>query len=154
MCVVSVSGKNQRQIDGENQWIGIKNITSTEATKLIINLTQHVATPEQISAGVTDLPEHIRSELVQLLTFEDLPTLEQICARAEVIASLVHEPIGASMMIGGAPYLMAPLIESLQKRGYHAVFAFSKRESIDQPQPDGSVKKISVFKHAGFVEVN
>ena len=69
---------------------------------MIINLTQHVATPEQISAGVTDLPEHIRSELIALLTFEELPTIEQICARAETIASLVDEPIGASTMIGGA----------------------------------------------------
>jgi len=60
---------------------------------MIINLTQHVATPEQISAGVTDLPEHIRSELIALLTFEELPTIEQICARAETIASLVDEPI-------------------------------------------------------------
>lgn len=120
---------------------------------MIINATQHVATPEQISAGVTDLPEHIRSELVQLLTFEDLPTIEQICARAETIGALIDAPIGTSIMIGGAPYLMAPLIESLQKRGYHVVFAFSKRESVDQPQPDGSVKKTSMFKHAGFVEV-
>ena len=87
------------------------------------------------------------------MTFEELPTIEQICARAETIASLVDEPIGASTMIGGAPYLMAPLIESLQKRGYRAVFAFSKRISEDIAQADGSVKKVSVFKHAGFVEV-
>ena len=110
---------------------------------MIINLTQHVATPEQISAGVTDLPEHIRSELIALLTFEELPT----------IGALIDAPIGTSIMIGGAPYLMKPLIESLQKRGYHAVFAFSKRISEDIAQADGSVKKVSMFKHAGFVEV-
>ncbi len=121
---------------------------------MIINLTQHAATPEQISAGVTDLPEHIRSELIALLTFEELPTIAQICARAETICALIDAPVGTSIMIGGAPYLMKPLIESLQKRGYHAVFAFSKRISEEVAQADGSVKKVSMFKHAGFVEVN
>ena len=36
---------------------------------------------------------------------------------------------------------------------YKVFFAHSERESKDQPQPDGSVKKISVFKHVRFFEV-
>lgn len=34
-----------------------------------------------------------------------------------------------------------------------ALFAHSIRESVDQVQPDGSVKKVAVFKHCHFIEV-
>lgn len=33
----------------------------------------------------------------------------------------------------------------------NVVYAHSERESIDEVQPDGSVKKISVFKHKGWI---
>jgi hypothetical protein len=56
-------------------------------------------------------------------------------------------------MIGGAPYLMGALEKALRECGFTPVYAFSKRESIDQPQPDGSVRKVAVFRHLGFVEV-
>jgi hypothetical protein len=32
-------------------------------------------------------------------------------------------------------------------------YAHSERVSVDEPQPDGSVKKISVFKHVKFIIV-
>ena len=32
-------------------------------------------------------------------------------------------------------------------------YAYSERVSQDMPQPDGSVKKISIFQHKGWVEV-
>jgi hypothetical protein len=54
-------------------------------------------------------------------------------------------------MIGGAPYLMAPLESALRAHGITPVYAFSVRESVDQVQPDGSVRKVAVFRHAGFV---
>ena len=38
-------------------------------------------------------------------------------------------------------------------KGAHSVYAFSKRESEEIPQPDGSVKKVQEFRHTGFVEV-
>ena len=33
------------------------------------------------------------------------------------------------------------------------IFAHSERVSEDQPQPDGSVKKVSTFKHIKFFKV-
>jgi len=47
---------------------------------------------------------------------------------------------------------MTALARRLESVGLKPVFAFSKRESVDQPQPDGSVRKVAVFRHIGFVD--
>lgn len=121
--------------------------------KKILNLTQHIATPEQKDQGVYDLSEGKQKTLKELLTFEKLPTCEEIEVRAKAIAEIaVYEAQDTDeVMIGGAPYLMYPLIRALAKVGLSAVFAFSEREVVEESQADGSVKKISVFKHKGFV---
>lgn len=41
---------------------------------MILNLTQHRATKEQLEAGVVDLDENRFAALKRLLTFEVLPT--------------------------------------------------------------------------------
>ena len=118
---------------------------------MIINLTQHSASAEQLTAGVVNMED--QKLVSDLLTFNELPSIEQIINKAETLASLIDAPCGTHVMIGGAPWLMVPLINSLKKRGFVPVFAFSKRVSIETVQPDGSIKKTSVFKHEGFIEV-
>ena len=54
-------------------------------------------------------------------------------------------------MIGGAPFLMGALESALLDYGITPVYAFSKRESVEEVQKDGSVKKINIFRHAGFI---
>jgi hypothetical protein len=140
----------------------------------IINLTQHAATPEQVAAGVFDLPPSLRGRLSALLTFDTIPSAEEIKARAHDIALLAAaladghdraEEVGGEVdendtgafalhaMIGGAPYLMAPLEAALSEVGIEPLYAFSVRETEEQKQPDGSVRKVTVFRHAGFVKV-
>lgn len=129
---------------------------------MIINLTQHVATSEQIAQGVVDLPASERAALQDLLTFGELPTAAEVSARAAEIAELAayngmsgdegDSPMPEAAMIGGAPFLMGALERALKIVGITAVYAFSVRESVDQPQPDGSVIKVAIFRHAGFVE--
>ncbi len=124
---------------------------------MILNLTQHLATPEQREAGVVDLPETVRGILLDALTFDFLPTSEEIRARAETLAEIAHNQIPAhphfdeKALIGGAPYLMAPLERALLARGIEPVYAFSLRESVERIGPDGQVTKTSVFRHVGFV---
>lgn len=63
---------------------------------------------------------------------------------------------GYAVMIGGAPFLMGPLERALKELPYPPEwvgYAFSTRESVDEKQADGSVKKIAVFRHRGFVKV-
>ena len=55
------------------------------------------------------------------------------------------------VMVGGAPYLMGPLCAALKEYGLEPVFAFTERVSVDEVQPDGSVRKTAVFRHSGWV---
>ena len=124
--------------------------------KVIVNLTQHLATPEQIAQGVVDLDPEDRAECARLLTFDSLPTAEDLWIAADQLVELVKcspvsEP-GCRVMIGGAPFFMAPLSRALMEGGFTPVYAFSWRESVETQLPDGSVKKSSVFRHIGFVE--
>jgi len=122
---------------------------------MILNLTQHAATAEQIAAGVRDVVQHHgeREKLKSLLTFESLPSAEEVYDRADAIADLAQSYFVDVAMICGAPYLMGALERALNKRGIKPVYAFSERVSEEQVQEDGSVRKVNVFKHIGFVEV-
>ena len=123
----------------------------------ILNLTQHPATPEQRREGVIDPPENVRAELVRLLTFKNRPDMEDIWLRAEWIAALAKlwaESLGngaCAAMIGGAPYLMPILAHCLLVLGIEPLYAFTKREVKEEQTEDGSVHKVAVFRHEGFI---
>lgn len=118
---------------------------------MIINLTQHAASEEQLQAGVMDLKGPEASLVKDLLTFNSLPTKQQIRLKAEELAEMLRGRTEHAM-IGGAPYLMGPLEEALKKRGITPLYAFSVRESVEEVQPDGSLIKKAIFRHQGFVE--
>ena len=127
----------------------------------IFNMTQHAATADQLAVGVVDYPEYqargrflSRSEMVELLTFEKLPTAQDLERRATWLAEDLswRWGDGASAMIGGAPFFMPVLERKLKEYGIKVLYAFSKRESVEEQQPDGSVIKRNTFRHAGFVE--
>lgn len=126
-----------------------------------VNLTQHACSPDQ-APFVWDLPDSdmlggpTRGELVDLLTFDQLPSAGEVADRADAIATIavqalpergVASPEMRHAMIGGAPFLMGPLSAALEAEGIIPLFAFSVRESRDLP--DG--QKVSTFRHAGFV---
>jgi len=129
---------------------------------MILNLTQHPATPEQIAAGVVDLQDDQLAGIKTLLTFEQLPTRQEIEERAFLIVRLAfanalgadmdEDPMPSRAMIGGAPFLMSALESALLDECITPIYAFSVRDSVEQTQPDGSVRKINVFKHVGFVQ--
>lgn len=142
---------------------------------MIVNLTQHTASAEQIEAGVIDMVGKDLEYLKALLTFDDLPSAAEIDRRAKEIARLAKDALygqsgrkamiggrisidtplygqsGRKAMIGGALWLMAPLSFYLKAAGISPVFAFSKRESVERVV-DGKTVKTNVFKHVGFVE--
>lgn len=115
----------------------------------LLNLTQHVATPDQAAAGVIEPADKV---LVQaLITFDELPDQIRLKAYAQTLAQMARDGFD-SVMIGGAPFFMPVLQAALQEREIKVLYAFSVRESRDEKLPDGSVKKTQVFRHAGFVE--
>jgi hypothetical protein len=131
---------------------------------MILNLTQHVTTDEQEAQLVVE-PRMTKDKIRELLTFEEIPSKEEIELRAEKLARIAvseashyagdtdNEVWITRVLIGGAPFFMGALEKAVREMGFQPVYAFSKRESVDIPQPDGSVKKIQVFRHLGFVEV-
>lgn len=125
--------------------------------KTYINITQHHASPEQVSAGVMDAPEGVRLELCKLLTFEEVPDLHELRERAMAIATLAAGGVDAVravgdtpvFMLGGAPFFMPVLARALS--GVHScecVYAFAKRVAVEDAVTG---VKTSVFKHEGFV---
>jgi hypothetical protein len=123
---------------------------------MIINLTQHPATAEQIAAGVVDLQGEQLEALKAALTFDDIPQYGEMARRAEIIADIAESCTGVGprpvyAMLGGAPFFMAILDSAIHDRGMFPIFAFSRRVSVEERQPDGSVIKRNVFKHEGFV---
>lgn len=118
----------------------------------IMNLTQHAPSPEQVAAGVVANDADLQAKVSKLLTFVDLPSKAEVQAAADALAQLVVENGFDQAMIGGAPFLMGSLEEALKRSGVRALYAFSKRESVETVQADGSVVKTAQFRHLGFVE--
>ena len=109
-----------------------------------INLTQHMALPEQQCVEPKD-----KESVQKLLTFEVLPTKKEINDRALSLAIIAKEEGAQQAMIGGAPYLMSALETELRRFGVAPVYAFSRR--VCEEDPATGIKK-SVFKHVGFIE--
>ena len=120
--------------------------------KRILNLTQHLATPEQVMQGVIDAPEKEMEAIKRLLTFDTLPTEQDILDRAKGLAQIAVDLGFSYAMIGGAPYLMRALENALCLRGIAPMYAFSVRESKEVQVENGQVVKTNVFKHIGFIE--
>nr|DAJ23610.1 MAG TPA: hypothetical protein [Caudoviricetes sp.] len=119
--------------------------------KTIINLTQHEMTNEQLD-GFEQVGQSYRDMIKGFLTFDNLPTREQINACAGTLARIASSQKATHAMIGGAPYLMGPLEAALTYYGVQPLYAFSKRESVEKKLDDGTIQKVSVFKHAGWIE--
>lgn len=121
---------------------------------MILNLTQHPATPEQIAQGVVDLSGDDLAALKMLLNFEELPEADDLPRRAIEVAEIAIRAtrgVVSECMIGGAPFFMRPLEQALLMAGFRPVYAFSRRVVEEAIQPDGTVRKTAVFRHEGFV---
>lgn len=130
---------------------------------MILNLTQHNATTDQLAADVVDLPADQQQALKQLITFDTLPDLGELKDRAMKVAQLAlrffeaqgvetgnyrNKPVA---MIGGAPFFMATLEWALLGDYIKQVYAFSQRVSVET-QTESGVVKTSEFRHMGFVD--
>ena len=117
----------------------------------MLNLTQHVATTEQIQAGVVEPTPEVKAEIQKLLTFNSLEETQEVKERAYKLALIAKNHGASHVMIGGAPFFM-PALESMLALGdISAHYAFSQREVVETTLPGGSVEKKAIFKHVGFV---
>lgn len=118
----------------------------------ILNLTQHVASAEQVEQGVVELSTQDKAILTSLITFDELPAKEELFNRASQVVELVDKYNATHAMIGGAPYFMTYLESALAiDAGIVSVYAFSKRISNEYVDESGHTHKTMIFKHQGFV---
>lgn len=115
------------------------------------NLTQHPASAEQIAAGVVDPSPTDKQAIVELLTFDSIPTSLDVWQRAHDILAIAKNAGHTQVMIGGAPYLITEMVSQAPLYRLTCAHAFTIRESAEITQPDGSVKKVAIFRHMGFV---
>jgi len=119
----------------------------------MLNLTQHTPTAEQIAAGVIETDAETKREIVELLTFDNLPNAGEMVRRARGLAYLASQHSAEKrVLIAGAPFFMSTLERELMLAGFHPFYAFSTRESVEKVNADGSVTKTVIFRHNGFVE--
>ena len=83
---------------------------------MILNLTQHVVTAEQKAQLVVE-PRMTKDKIRELLTFEEIPSKEEIESRAEKLARIAvseanhyagetdNEIWITRVMLGGAPFI-------------------------------------------------
>ena len=124
----------------------------------IINLTQHTATQSQLDAGVEELKPELKERLLKALNFIGVPTYKDIQEAADEMYHIMHKYSYCytcidvpAFMVGGHPALMCALTQFSSI--YRMKFAASDRVSEEVIQEDGSVRKINVFKHIGFINM-
>ena len=127
-----------------------------EMRKYLINLTQHALTQEQKdSVDTTIEPQGMEV----YLNFTEMPTAEIIEDRAYGMFDCLMQmlppdvnPEDCTVLLGGAPFFMSACERAATRYGFKYCYAFSKRVSEEVKQPDGTVKKVSVFKHEGWIK--
>lgn len=125
---------------------------------MIVNLTQHQSSAEQLAEGVFDLPADVRATVSGLLTFTAPPQAGEVRARARDLALIAAHALRDApltplprAMIGGAGWLMASLELALSEQGIVPVYSFSERVMIEKTMQDGVVRKVADFKHLEFI---
>ena len=119
---------------------------------ILINLTQHNLTPDQLQ-GAVQVGNDVRDEVVKLITFNGLPTAGEIKGNASRLAEICRDMHASHAVIGGAPYFMGPLEQALRKAGIVPLYAFTERVAAEVTNPEtGEVTKTSKFNFAGWIE--
>ncbi len=118
--------------------------------QIIGNVSQHVASPEQVLNGVVE-PQN-KEKFNELLTFENLPSTNELDKRAQKIMTLVCEEGWSMIMVGCAPFFASALERAAELKKISMMYSFSNRVSEEKILADGSVKKINFFSHKGFIK--
>jgi hypothetical protein len=117
----------------------------------VINLTKYRATPDQIEAGVLDVTDSLFGQLRVALTFDKPPTPDEIIKRSQAIVDVAREADNVNVMIGGDLW-MIPIIERLlYTNGFSVWYPLSKIVFKHVTKHDGTIEKMMVFHHEGFV---
>jgi len=126
--------------------------------KVFVWSSPHKATQEQLdsleSRGsvllLSELAPELFNEISNLTISSDLDRLAR-----KLVSLLVGVKDTVLVQPAGSPALQAVLGGHLESRHIdrQVWYAFSKRISQDIEQADGTIKKVAIFKHEGWVKV-
>lgn len=113
----------------------------------LLNVSNHKFTQEQLEDlkvnweinEILELPEDLKKEWSNLTP----DNYKEVCDRIINLAIKEDHPF---LHLAG----FAPAVNYVAQDYPICIYAFSVRDSIDVPQEDGSIKKISTFNHKGF----
>jgi len=95
--------------------------------KKILNLTQHMITREQENKGVFEPELEDKNKIKELLTFNDIPSKQEINKRAKELTKIAKKYDDVKkVMIGGALFLMSFLERELKNNNIVPLYAFIK----------------------------
>lgn len=115
----------------------------------------HEPTTEQI----TDLQGGEISYLKNIISKESWNNISNCPADANELknlASLLISTMGLYDKVVlpiGSPAFMAILMQKLPSERPKILFSHTERKSVEEQQPDGSIKKTSIFNHVVYIEI-
>lgn len=129
---------------------------------MFFNITNHQLTDEQRSvieaAGleIVNLPDDLKNRWSDVPPDADNDILMSLVCDVATFIKAHDLGLYNIAMIQGEPVVCHNLAELIRfpgaTKGVYvvSVVATTRRESVEEAQPDGSVKKTAIFKHVGF----
>lgn len=131
------------------------NLTNTEMKKLL-KVMQHSLTGEQLSqlgknTQIIELSE-INNQLFNKMASSP-STTEGVVETAKEFYEFLKEAedIDGVILPLGSPSLMFQIAVFIGDYQIPVLFSHSERVSVDEIQEDGSIKKVSVFRHQNWI---
>lgn len=122
--------------------------------KLFINATNHALTPAQVAditeKGFTlvELPAGLKAYWGACTADNWKIIFEEFQNFVDGLA--LSKDVEIAAMIAGYAPLVYNCVTHLSIKGHKALYADSKRESVERTMEDGAVIKQNVFRHLGF----
>jgi hypothetical protein len=112
----------------------------------------HIPLPEQGEGfsilstleGGKELQQRLNNTSAEVAELEALAS--DLCSLAIKEGGEIYQP-------GGSPAFQAVLSRKAKDMGVTLYYAHSVRESKEEKLPDGSVKKVAVFRHQGWIKI-
>jgi len=119
---------------------------------VIFNCTSHNLTPEQREGfEVIELPFDLKAQWGQVTEMSKEGIADDVVS---IVTQAIAGPNSDDLILvqghPGVTYLVVSRLKGVP--GIVPVYAESVRDSAEEKQPDGSIKKVSVFRHLGFRE--
>jgi hypothetical protein len=132
----------------------LKNNSNGGNKMVIFNCTSHALTPEQKEGmEVIELPADLKAQWGQVTEESKEGLADDVVAIVTQALSGTGYGFGSMVLVQGHPgatYMVVSRLKGMP--GIVPVYAESVRDSVEEKQSDGSVKKMSVFRHLGFRE--